>query len=182
MHLFDGSSSHNLLFDLNGDGHRNKNENIRNNTEYFAPSSLYYCQPVTMSEETAFPRGKTRLITAEAAPNKAGKDQKKREKPENDILFGQKHETTDSAKTSRKKRKTEATAAASGATSLVTLGGGGVIAPNQKQKEALIESISFQKLAKGTKLFGIVREINDKFALVSLPNLLTGYILAKEVR
>jgi hypothetical protein len=133
-----------------------------------------------MSEETAFPRGKSRPITAEAAPNKAGKEKKKREKPENDILFGQKHETTDSAKTSRKKRKTEA--AASGATSLVALGGGGVIAPNQKQKEALIESISFQKLAKGTKLLGIVREINDKFALVSLPNLLTGYILAKEVR
>ena len=94
-------------------------------------------------------------------------NKKKRDKPaiENDILFGQKSHgtTTAEAKNSRKKRKTT-TSNSESATSMLPLGGGGVVAPNQKQKEALIESISFQKLAKGTKLLGIVREINDKFA------------------
>ena len=130
-----------------------------------------------MSDDTAFPRGRSRP----ADPLLQQQGGKKREKPENDILFGQKQKAPETTKSSRKKRKTEPTTDAYGATSMLPLGGGGVIAPNQKKKEALIESISFQKLAKGTKLLGIVREINDKFALVSLPNLLTGYILTKEV-
>lgn len=138
---------------------------------------LFHSIKAAMSDETAFPRGRSRL----ADPPLQEKGEKKREKPENDILFGQKQKTSESTKPSRKKRKTEITTDASGATSMLPLGGGGVIAPNQKRKEALIESISFQKLAKGTKLLGIVREISDTFALVSLPNLLTGYILTKEV-
>lgn len=149
---------------------------------------------VTMTDTTSFPRGRSATTTETTESSKAGErsninnastiNKKKRDKPaiENDILFGQKSHgtTTAEAKNSRKKRKTT-TSNSESATSMLPLGGGGVVAPNQKQKEALIESISFQKLAKGTKLLGIVREINDKFALVSLPNLLTGYIIPKDV-
>ena len=46
-----------------------------------------------------------------------------------------------------------------------------------KKTEPLIEALSFGKLAKGTKLLGFVREVHDEFAVLSLPNLLTGYML-----
>mmetsp|Transcript_31818 Transcript_31818/g.36201 ORF Transcript_31818/g.36201 Transcript_31818/m.36201 type:complete len:1887 (+) Transcript_31818:1355-7015(+) len=62
------------------------------------------------------------------------------------------------------------------------LGGGYVkLGDRKKGKETLIEAISFNKLAKGTKLLGIVREVNDDFCLISLPNLLTGYVLPKKI-
>ncbi|CAB9506358.1 Protein RRP5 [Seminavis robusta] len=81
--------------------------------------------------------------------------------------------------------------------SLLPLGGGGVIYkkhhPTSKDKdkdskkntsnekvEPFIEALGFSRLAKGTKLLGIVREVQEEFALVSLPNLLTGYVLRSE--
>jgi rRNA biogenesis protein RRP5 len=47
---------------------------------------------------------------------------------------------------------------------------------NNGQKPAFIESLSFQKIAKGTKLLGIVREVAPEYAVVSLPSMLTGFI------
>jgi hypothetical protein len=47
----------------------------------------------------------------------------------------------------------------------------------QRSREPCIEALSFSKLAKNTKLLAVVREVQDEFCVVSLPNFLTGYIL-----
>mmetsp|Transcript_18708 Transcript_18708/g.26359 ORF Transcript_18708/g.26359 Transcript_18708/m.26359 type:complete len:2041 (+) Transcript_18708:162-6284(+) len=62
--------------------------------------------------------------------------------------------------------------------SVLPMGGGGVLQPisSPVPKAALIESLSFQKLAKGTKLLGIVREVTPDYAVVSLPSMLTGFV------
>lgn len=60
----------------------------------------------------------------------------------------------------------------------ISIGGGGVLPASQKNKEALIESLTFSKLEVGTKVLGVVRPdgIHEGYALISLPNMLTGYI------
>lgn len=72
--------------------------------------------------------------------------------------------------------------------SLLPLGGGGVVFKKRatvlgtkRSTEPFIEALGFSRLAKGTKLLGIVREVQEEFVLVSLPNLLTGYVLRTEV-
>lgn len=124
-----------------------------------------------MSEETAFPRGGR-------PPSKTAT--KKRDV---DFLFGSSDDRTGSKKKKRRKTTstTAPTATATAATSLLPLGGGGVVQPTEKRKEAHIEALSFGKLGKGTKLLAVVREIHDEYAVVSLPNLLNGYILKREV-
>jgi hypothetical protein len=117
-----------------------------------------------MSEETAFPRGGR-------APSQTAV--KKRDA---DFLFGSSEDKTSSTKKKRRKTSTTATT-----TSLLPVGGGGVVQPSDKKKEAHIEALSFSKLGKGTKLLAVVREIHDEYAVVSLPNLLNGYILKREV-
>lgn len=123
-----------------------------------------------MSEETAFPRGGL-------PPSKTAT--KKRDV---DFLFGSSEDRTGIIK-KKKRRKTTSTTAptATASTSLLPLGGGGVVQPTEKRKEAHIEALSFGKLGKGTKLLAVVREIHDEYAVVSLPNLLNGYILKREV-
>jgi hypothetical protein len=118
-----------------------------------------------MSEETAFPRGGR-------PPSQTAV--KKRDA---DFLFGSSVDKTGSKK--KKRRKTTSTTAATA--SLLPVGGGGVVQPTEKKKEAHIEALSFGKLGKGTKLLAVVREIHDEYAVVSLPNLLNGYILKREV-
>jgi hypothetical protein len=118
----------------------------------------------TMSEETSFPRGGR-------APSQTSV--KKRDA---DFLFGSSEDKISSKKKKRRKTSTTTTA-----TSLLPLGGGGVVQPSDKKKEAHIEALSFTKLGKRTKLLATVREIHDEYAIVSLPNLLNGYILKREV-
>jgi ribosomal protein S1 len=135
-------------------------------------------------EETSFPRG-GRSPAAPAAKeepkktssHKRSHSEKRTKDVASDFLFGKTAETT-------KKRKVGTSPARSGGStmkhSLLPLGGGGVVMVSQgknKHQEPSIEALSFGKLAKGTKLLGIVREVRNEFAVLSLPNLLTGYIL-----
>jgi ribosomal protein S1 len=96
---------------------------------------------------------------------------------ETDFLFGKKKEETPTA-TKSKKRKTST----GGAQSMLPVGGGGVIVPSNKKKSSppTIEALGFSKLAQNTKVLAVVKEVQDEFAVVSLPNLLTGYMLPSD--
>lgn len=124
-----------------------------------------------LQAETSFPRGRRPREKRE----KESSPQKRKFKLEkNDLLFGEQN-----IKQSKKKAKKNESGHVNmplGNYSL-PLGGGYVRFGGKNGKEAIIEAISFQKLAKGTKLLGVIREVNDDFCLVSLPNMLTGYIL-----
>ena len=107
-----------------------------------------------------------------------------------DFLFGSSKKKDDGkSPSSSKRRKTEDTpAAASNKISLMPLGGGGVVVSTKKHKNPSgdtssvsttthIESLGFSKMAKGSKVLACVREVQESYAIVSLPNLLTAYIL-----
>jgi len=119
---------------------------------------------------------------AQQAPTGADKD---------DFLFGSRSTSTPrEGGASGKKKRRKSTAAAggdpSGASSMLPLGGGGVLQPTAfdsssrakdgPSKAALIESLSFNKLGKGTRLLGLVRDVAPDYAVVSLPNMLTGFV------
>ena len=112
-----------------------------------------------------------------------------------DFLFGsskKNKDTTDHETSKSKRRKTTGDSTAS-KHSLLPLGGGGVVVSTKRRKSKnknevaavrkgetttiTIEALSFSKLAKGTKVLGCVREVHEQYAIVSLPNLLSGYIL-----
>lgn len=125
-----------------------------------------------------------------------------------DVLFGTTKPPPSTAGGSHvearsKRRKTAAdgisvdaaAAAASGSKrSLLPLGGGGVVVVQTRQKKkangsgspaqpsssVVIEALGFSKLARGTKVLACVREVQAEYVLVSLPNLLTAYILPAE--
>lgn len=129
---------------------------------------------MTMMNETAFPRGRRPREEKEDVASPPGMKRKHEPKAEkDDYLFG-----VDKS-SSKKKKKRKAADAASGSSFALPLGGGFVQAGKGKDKGATIEALSFAKLSKGTKLLGIVREVQDDFCLVALPNLLTGYVLPK---
>jgi ribosomal protein S1 len=139
-------------------------------------------------EEVAFPRGNTELkdpgskVLEEAKNNRPSKRKipsKEAPTPKTDFLFGSASKKSESA-SSKPKSKRQKTGSAK--QSLLPVGGGGVITVQKhgKKDEPLIESLSFNKLAKGTKLLGMVREVHDEFAVFSLPNFLTGYMLPEK--
>jgi len=113
-----------------------------------------------------------------------------------DLLFGssKKKKSNDEDKKSSKRRKTsdDGAAVVSGKHSLLPLGGGGVALATKRQKKKhggeatavpvspVIEALSFSKISKGTKLLACVREVQEEYAIVSLPNLLTAYILPQQ--
>ena len=125
-------------------------------------------------DETAFPRGGHRAPPAAPSTSTDAASKKRN----TDFLFGNKpsDDTTDVTRTKKKRRKHATTT-----TSLLPVGGGGVLQPHSQKKEAQIEALSFSKLAKGTKLLGVVKEVHEDYAIVSLPNLLNGYILKRDV-
>jgi len=123
---------------------------------------------MSAEDETAFPRGGHR---APSTPTDVSNKRKA------DFLFGK----PPVAEETKKKKKRRKSATTPSTTSLLPVGGGGVVQPHHK-KEAHIEALSFSKLAKGTKLLGVVKEVYDDYAILSLPNLLNGYILKREVR
>ena len=121
---------------------------------------------------TAFPRGKRPREgeEAEEAVQKKVKD--------DDFLFGARTEKIKSTSAHKKKSKRlKTTSTATSTSTLSFLSSGGVV--QNHKKTILIEAVSFSKLGKGCKLLAIVREVHDDFCLVSLPHLLTGYILPK---
>lgn len=107
-----------------------------------------------------------------------------------DFLFGSSKKKDDGKSSSSAKRRKvdDAPAATSSKHSLMPLGGGGVVVSTKKHKHQSggttsvsttthIESLGFSKIAKGSKLLACVREVQESYAIVSLPNLLTAYIL-----
>ncbi len=107
-----------------------------------------------------------------------------------DFLFGSSKKKDEGKSSSSKRRKVEDPSSASGGNkhSLMPLGGGGVVVSTRKHKNQSggtgsvttsthIESLGFSKIAKGSKLLACVREVQQNYAIVSLPNLLTAYIL-----
>eukprot|EP00979_Chaetoceros_neogracilis_P000704 scaffold162_cov267-Chaetoceros_neogracile.AAC.54 len=125
--------------------------------------------------EESFPRGGVERVQKQVQETKE-KDTKKFRKRANskDFLFGK-----DDPSHFKKPRKSGDSDGQLGASSSLPLGGGAVLQPTQttnSKKPAFIESISFQKLAKGTKLLGIVREVSEEYAVVTLPSMLTGFI------
>lgn len=154
-----------------------------------------------MEEEISFPRGGAeRTIpkpssSSETDKKQHGQDKKKKARKRsesNDFLFGTaaggSNSTSNAAKKSRKSKKNgesaygdnnESSTTNNNTLSSLPLGGGAVQPPTDTsnyKKPAFIESISFQKLTKGMKLLGIVREVAEEYAVVSLPSMLTGFI------
>lgn len=152
--------------------------------------------------EESFPRGGKSVASKSDEPSEEKPRQRRKKrtlekdgsKTGEDFLFGapkqtpkkKKHKSKDSS--SFPNENDEPT---TGKHSLLPLGGGGVVLKKNNAKASLglpnssepfIEALGFSKLAKGTKLLGIVREVHDDFVVFSLPNLLTGYVLRSEVR
>jgi hypothetical protein len=132
----------------------------------------------------SFPRGRRPRDSEGAAPADKSTPKRKRDTSatvaassvDKDYLFGDTKKSTTSKK---KKKKSEDALTTTGSSFALPLGGGHVAhaKTGSRADNATIEALSFNKLAKGTKLLGIVREVHDDFCLVALPNLLTGYVL-----
>lgn len=64
--------------------------------------------------------------------------------------------------------------------STLPLGGGAVLQPSTvaggRRMPAKIELLSFGKLGKGMKVLGVIREVKEEYAVVSLPTMLTGFV------
>jgi len=125
--------------------------------------------------EESFPRGGAERVQQQVQETKAKETKKFRKRTNSkDFLFGK-----DDPSHFKKPRKSGDSDSQLVASSSLPMGGGAVLQPTQtatSKKPAFIESISFQKLAKGTKLLGIVREVAEEYAVVTLPSMLTGFI------
>ena len=126
--------------------------------------------------------GTTTKRKAQQAQAQAGNDK-------DDFLFGSRSTSTPGeggAGKKKRRKSSSATGDSSGASSMLPLGGGAVLQPtafdssnhgkDTPSKAALIESLSFNKLGKGTRLLGLVRDVAPDYAVVSLPNMLTGFV------
>ena len=162
-----------------------------------------------MVQEASFPRGSSRPAKKDEKPQESdGKKLRPSQKRKaasgdsstptassvkKDFLFGSSKKKDDGKSSSlSKRRKTEdAPVPSSNKNSLLPLGGGGVTVSTKKHKlksgdessvsttTIHIESLGFSKIAKGSKVLACVREVHEQYAIVSLPNLLTAYILSQ---
>eukprot|EP00535_Pseudo-nitzschia_heimii_P011047 CAMPEP_0197198668 /NCGR_PEP_ID=MMETSP1423-20130617/33486_1 /TAXON_ID=476441 /ORGANISM="Pseudo-nitzschia heimii, Strain UNC1101" /LENGTH=2088 /DNA_ID=CAMNT_0042652503 /DNA_START=105 /DNA_END=6374 /DNA_ORIENTATION=- len=162
-----------------------------------------------MVEEASFPRGSSRPAKTDEIPKESNSNtlrpsQKRKSgsgettaptvtSVKKDFLFGS-GTKKDDGKTlsSSKRRKTDdAAVASSNKNSLLPLGGGGVTVSTKNHKlrdsgkssvsttAINIESLGFSKMAKGSRVLACVREVHEQYVIVSLPNLLTAYILSQ---
>ncbi len=152
----------------------------------------------TMVDEMSFPRGSSRSAKEESAKESDTKKLRPSQKRKTneadakttassikkDFLFGSSKKKDEKSSSSSKRRKVEDAPSTSGSKSLMPLGGGGVVVSTKKHKgtdsvstSTHIESLGFSKIAKGSKLLACVREVQENYAIVSLPNLLTAYVL-----
>eukprot|EP00980_Cylindrotheca_fusiformis_P000877 scaffold232_cov91-Cylindrotheca_fusiformis.AAC.2 len=136
----------------------------------------------------AFPRGgggggEARKPQKEETVDSSNKKFKKRKTTtttttaiETDFLFGKKKQEEPTSKAKKRKTLPEEGVAVQ---SMLPIGGGGVVVPSSssKKKAPTIEALGFSKLAQNTKVLATVKEVQQEFAVVSLPNLLTGYML-----
>ena len=150
-----------------------------------------------MSETVAFPRGKRKSTTS--AKDDTSHPSKKHapsasttsaDKIEKDFLFGSAATASDLVDTGRSRKKSGSGSGSSSqhhlydvspsVVSQLPLGGGAVlpamITSSGKRIPPKIELLSFSKLAKGTKVLGVIREVTPDYAVVSLPTMLTGFV------
>ena len=144
-----------------------------------------------MEEEISFPRGRLTKVDESkiiSSTDDAEKKKKKRARSDSgDFLFGGNNNelsgVTDKKKKSKSRRDDkDDNMLRPENISMMPLGGGSVLPPisdSSGRRPALIESLSFSKLAKGMKLLGLVREISEEYAVVSLPNMWTGFLTRK---
>eukprot|EP00560_Eucampia_antarctica_P009287 CAMPEP_0197827370 /NCGR_PEP_ID=MMETSP1437-20131217/4159_1 /TAXON_ID=49252 ORGANISM="Eucampia antarctica, Strain CCMP1452" /NCGR_SAMPLE_ID=MMETSP1437 /ASSEMBLY_ACC=CAM_ASM_001096 /LENGTH=2087 /DNA_ID=CAMNT_0043428183 /DNA_START=30 /DNA_END=6293 /DNA_ORIENTATION=+ len=150
-----------------------------------------------MEEEILFPRGRPtpkdpqQKAASTADNHETSTKKKKRTRSDSgDFLFGGTSSSKEliglKGKKSKSKKRDEDNAASSrnDNVSMMPLGGGAVLPPlstdSGSKRPALIESLSFTKLAKGMKLLGMVREVSDEYAVISLPNMWTGFLVRKK--
>lgn len=151
-----------------------------------------------MSEPVAFPRGKRKSATStnkddtshpskKHAPSAASTSAETIEK---DFLFGSSATASDLADLGRSKRGNYSSSQqqqqeqyydmSPSVVSQLPLGGGAVlpamVTSSGKRIPPKIELLSFSKLAKGTKVLGVIRELTPEYAVVSLPTMLTGFV------
>lgn len=147
------------------------------------------------------PTDGTRTISKDESKKSptTGRKEKRKRSQSDDFLFGTKlSKELDHSKKTKTKKKLKSSSSSQGnsssfsrskseistagalsmPSSVLPIGGGAVLQPisGGSSKAAFIEAVSFQKMAKGIKLLGIIREVSSDYALVSLPNMLTGYI------
>lgn len=144
---------------------------------------------MSSEQEIAFPRGHSSSTKKEEASSKKNKKRPSEHQTApsssatSDILFGDKTSPKETSASKKRRKSSTSTPSTVSATSFLPLGGGAVVQPsarsNKKHDAPLIEALSFNKLAKGTKLLACVKQVADDYILMSLPNLLTGYILKK---
>ena len=163
---------------------------------------LSYSYRCTMmeTEEISFPRGGRRSrnqgndddehqhhqqqheeTTAKKRHGKRKPSDEKTTSIKQDFLFGSSSEQQQRKNRGRNSTKRQKTSSSFQHSSLLPLGGGGVVLSSSNKADSAaptIEAFGFSKLSKGTKVLAKVREVRDEFAIVSLPNLLTGYMLA----
>ncbi|KAK1744257.1 rRNA biogenesis protein RRP5 [Skeletonema marinoi] len=150
-----------------------------------------------MSEPVAFPRGKRKSTTSTTKDDTSHPSKKHApsasstsatETIEKDFLFGSSATSSDLADTGRSKRGGLSSSSqqqqyydmSPSVVSQLPLGGGAVlpamVTSSGKRIPPKIELLSFSKLAKGTKVLGVIREVTPDYAVVSLPTMLTGFV------
>eukprot|EP00580_Thalassiosira_gravida_P017224 CAMPEP_0201661930 /NCGR_PEP_ID=MMETSP0494-20130426/4161_1 /ASSEMBLY_ACC=CAM_ASM_000839 /TAXON_ID=420259 /ORGANISM="Thalassiosira gravida, Strain GMp14c1" /LENGTH=2158 /DNA_ID=CAMNT_0048140171 /DNA_START=165 /DNA_END=6644 /DNA_ORIENTATION=+ len=156
-------------------------------------------------QPTAFPRGKRKKQSGSSSTAKDDQQHQPSKKrattsssstkstttsvKENDFLFGNNELDPALQKKSRSSSHRHHTdedddgedyATKNSVTSQLPLGGGAVLPPtstsNGKRIPPKIELLTFSKFAKGTKVLGVIREVCEDYALVSLPTMLTGFV------
>lgn len=156
-----------------------------------------------MSEPVAFPRGKRKSTTSakddtsihpskKHAPSAAAASSAA-ETIEKDFLFGSSATSSDLADTGRSSKRGASSSSSSqqqyldmspSVVSQLPLGGGAVlpamVTSSGKRIPPKIELLSFSKLARGTKVLGVIREVTPDYAVVSLPTMLTGFVRRSE--
>jgi len=151
-----------------------------------------------MSEPVAFPRGKRKSTTSTkddtSHPSKkhapSASSTSAAETIEKDFLFGSSVTSSDLADASERSKRGGSSSSSSkqqqyydmspSVVSQLPLGGGAVlpamVTSSGKRIPPKIELLSFSKLAKGTKVLGVIREVTPDYAVVSLPTMLTGFV------
>jgi len=149
-----------------------------------------------MSEPVAFPRGKRKSAATSTKDDTSHPSKKQHaasstsavETIEKDFLFGS-SATSDLADVGRSSKKGNNSSSSQqqqqydmspSVVSQLPLGGGAVlpamVTSSGKRIPPKIELLSFTKLAKGTKVLGVIREVTPEYAVVSLPTMLTGFV------
>lgn len=131
-------------------------------------------------EDAAFPRGPVVAPRSDRdkRPRTEGDDDARRrrldERSHDDVLFGERRETP--------KRRKKSSKAAAATTSHVLTAGGGAVSAGRRGAAPLVQSVSFARLSPGTKLWGVVRAdgVREDHAVVSLPNMLTGFVRRRD--